>query len=93
MECRHLNGNPADNRLLNICWGTKRQNADDSKRLNRYKQGQDHHWGKITDDDVREIRAKYAAGWYYMHEIAAEYGISISNVHAITHRRTWTHLD
>ncbi|RKZ80359.1 MAG: hypothetical protein DRQ35_02460 [Gammaproteobacteria bacterium] len=28
-ETRHLNGNPADNRLLNLVWGTTRENADD----------------------------------------------------------------
>lgn len=29
MECRHLNGNPADNRLANLVWGSKSQNELD----------------------------------------------------------------
>jgi hypothetical protein len=31
-ECRHLNGDPADNRLENICWGTAIENAQDKVR-------------------------------------------------------------
>ena len=31
-ECRHLNGDPADNRLENLCWGTRHENIMDSVR-------------------------------------------------------------
>ena len=29
-ECRHLNGNPADNRLENLRWGTRSENIRDA---------------------------------------------------------------
>lgn len=32
MECRHLNGNPVDNRLENLCWGTHSENEYDKHR-------------------------------------------------------------
>ena len=32
MECRHLNDNPADNRLSNLCWGTRTDNMFDRTR-------------------------------------------------------------
>lgn len=35
MECRHLNGEPDDNRLDNLAWGTRKQNAADRKRHGR----------------------------------------------------------
>jgi hypothetical protein len=31
-ECRHLNGDPADNRLENLCWGTRSENINDAVR-------------------------------------------------------------
>src|SRR5271166_1685861 len=30
-ECRHLDGNPANNRLRNLAWGTRLENAADQR--------------------------------------------------------------
>lgn len=32
MECRHLNGDNQDNRLVNLKWGTKTENSADTRR-------------------------------------------------------------
>lgn len=32
MECRHLDGDPANNRLANLAWGSPVENASDRKR-------------------------------------------------------------
>jgi hypothetical protein len=32
LVCRHLNGDPADNRLENLCWGTRKENGEDASR-------------------------------------------------------------
>ena len=39
MECRHLNGNPADNRLENLVWGTRRENVFDSIKHGVFPKG------------------------------------------------------
>ena len=31
-ETRHMNGNPKDNRLVNLRWGTHKENMEDKKR-------------------------------------------------------------
>jgi len=45
MECRHLFGDPADNRLTHLAWGTPSENKYDQVR-----HGTDHHASKIECD-------------------------------------------
>lgn len=35
MECRHLDGNPSNNHISNLRWGTKRENVEDRERHGR----------------------------------------------------------
>jgi hypothetical protein len=48
-EVRHLNGNPKDNRLCNLEYGTRRENILDVFRIGRA-------WRKLTIDSVIIIR-------------------------------------
>lgn len=43
MACRHLNGDPGDNRLNNLCWGTQVENMADRDRHGNTVRG-DRHW-------------------------------------------------
>ncbi|WP_296561978.1 NUMOD4 motif-containing HNH endonuclease [uncultured Acetobacterium sp.] len=49
MEVLHINGNPTDNRLLNLRYGTRTENI-----LDVYYQG--GRWRKLSIDDVHAIR-------------------------------------
>jgi hypothetical protein len=37
MECRHLDDDPANNQLSNLCWGTPLENAEDKVRNEKAK--------------------------------------------------------
>jgi DNA invertase Pin-like site-specific DNA recombinase len=44
---------------------------------------------KLTFDQVREIRARYAAGGVRQLDLAAEFGVGRSTVAQILTRKTW----
>lgn len=80
MECRHLDGNPANNRLDNLCWGTGSENWNDKRRhgtLNILR-GEDCPYSKLTEDTVREIRKRYkrySRGKDTQKSMAKEFGL------------------
>jgi hypothetical protein len=47
---------------------------------------------KLTEAQVQDIRAYYGQGKISQSAIAREYGIGISTVNAIVHRKTWKHV-
>jgi hypothetical protein len=46
---------------------------------------------KLTDDKVRQLRARRAAGLTYR-QLAAEFGISDLSACAVVNRKTWAHV-
>ena len=77
MECRHLDGDPGNNRLENLAWGSPKENYADSLQHGtawghkpegreharhlwdhvKHKTGEKHHRAKLSDEQVRIIRA------------------------------------
>ena len=60
MECLHGDGNPANNRLDNLRWGTKKENQADSARHGTARNfahtpGESHACARLTENLVREI--------------------------------------
>lgn len=91
MEGRHLNGIKADCRLDNLAWGTPEQNRQDNHDLGAYQKGEAHSQAKLTDEQVREIRRRRAAG-ASLRELADEHGVSFPCLSAIVNRKTWKHV-
>ncbi|MCX4325165.1 MAG: NUMOD4 motif-containing HNH endonuclease [Lachnospiraceae bacterium] len=92
LVCRHLNGNPLDNRIGNICWGTPKENAQDAMRhgtASCLRHGENAVASKLTLDDVITIRKMYSEG-HLQKEIAGVFSISQHHVSDIIHGKTWT---
>lgn len=72
--------------------GTNAENSADAARKGRRLPGSRNHQSKLTEDQVREMRAKYAAGGVPQRELAAEFGVSGALVSFIVTRKAWKHI-
>lgn len=72
--------------------GTYQQNVNDAMERDGWYIGERNGRAKVCADDVRKMRADYAAGTA-RRDLAARHGISLGAVGSILARRTWTHID
>lgn len=83
-ECRHLNGIPSDNRLVNLCWGTRSENIRD-KTL--------HDQCKLKVADIHAIKDALETPRHgQQRELAKAYGVSEGTISAIKMGRTHGYL-
>lgn len=89
--CRHLDGNPQNNNISNLKWGTPKENAQDCLKHQRNPfqllVGEFSPVAKFSDNVVAEIRACHEAGFSYR-EIIEAYNISKSHVSYIVNNKT-----
>lgn len=88
----HNDGDPANNRLGNLRYASKAENAQDKPLHGTDNRGSKHPNSTLTDEAVRDIRASYAAGEHYK-LIAARHGIHPMSVYKFTSGTRWKHLD
>lgn len=102
-ECRHLNDDPWDNSLDNLAWGTRKDNALDASRNNRFPIGIKHWKAKLTAEDVSCIRTKYNAvdtegrvcsrkRGIVVRELAQKYNVNIATIKRIAVGKSRRHL-
>lgn len=95
MECRHLDGDPANNRLENLAWGTAKENSADCTRHGRRAScsGENNSQAKINEQCVRLIRQLYKFGGISKAEISQALRLSENIIYRVLSRRTWAHVD
>lgn len=88
MECRHLNGNPADNRLENLRWGTHAENMRDRAEHGTTARAERHGRAKLNKDLAAKIRTDLASG-KAVSSIAKEHGVDHKTIRSIQTGKTW----
>lgn len=90
-EARHLDGNRANNALVNLCWGTKRENFNDQRIHGSAVRGERAGSAKLTDAIAVEIRRRHAEG-EAVRALAREFGVSQPAVQKIVKGQSYRHL-
>ena len=92
MECRHLDGNPANNNLNNLCWGTPKENQADRLVHGTSNRGVRNGQAKLTEQDVNLIFNSYHDGAYSQSYLAKQFGVARTTIQAIVEKRIWKYL-
>lgn len=72
--------------------GTHQDNMRDCYNKRRHAFGERNGHSKLTDSQVTQIRRSYVPGVVTMAQLAARFGTSKTNVHAILHGNNWKHI-
>lgn|SRR5215203_122932 len=87
-ECRHLDGNAANNVLTNLCWGTPTENQADRALHGTSNRGEQCAAAKLTEDQVRAIKKDPRL----QRIIAKEYGVLPAQISRIKAGLRWAHV-
>ena len=85
---RHIDGNPLNNCLWNLCYGTQKENQGDMQRHGTTRTGERNGRAKLSVVDVHAIKAAYAAG-ESQSSIGGRYGVGQAAVSKIVRGASW----
>ena len=88
---RHLNDDAFDNRLVNLRWGTQKENAADRISSGAQVRGSKSPFTSLLEEDIPRIVELYESG-KLMVEIAEQIGQNRSVISAILRGQTWQHV-
>lgn len=82
-EACHQDGDPTNNCLTNLYWGSRSENQKDRIRHRR------HNKLKLTASEVFSIREQYAAGGVTQQKLAELFGVTQYTISDIVRGKTW----
>jgi hypothetical protein len=85
MQCSHIDGDPANNRLDNLNWVSQMEN-----HLQKELHGTSNT--KLTENDVKAIRRRFSDG-ETVYRISKDYPVSNKTIYGVVHRHHWKHID
>ena len=74
-----------------LSWKTPKENQNDRIEHDTHARGERNTSAKLTREQVRQIRS--LCGTHFQREIGTMFGVSLTTVNQIHHRKTWTWLD
>jgi len=86
--CRHLDGNPANNLVGNLAWGSMKENAQDCERHGRRARLEKNGRARLTCGKAAEIRVRFARGTS-VSELARLYDINPGAISKLVRGITW----
>ena len=89
-EALHGDGEPSNNRLWNLRWGTRSENVADTRRHGTMPLGDNHVGAILRSVDIPLIRTLLRTKTQY--EIAEIYGVHRSTILNIHLGKTWKHV-
>jgi len=91
-ECRHLDGNPQNNNLDNLCWGTHSENMLDRALHGTSNRGERQGRSKLTERDVRLIIYINKTKLFLQNDIGILFGVGLSSISSIVRKKIWKHI-
>jgi hypothetical protein len=86
---RHLDGSRYNDAPSNLAWGTYKQNAADKWTHGTQQTGERHGLSKLTEDNVRFIRANPRM---MLTELGKMFGVQKTAIWSVRHGKTWSWL-
>jgi hypothetical protein len=86
--CRNL----ACVRPEHLAIGDRKRTGMNRVNLAKTNRGERSGASKLTEENVRDIRHRYAAGGITLAMLGAEYGVSAPSIHDIVRMVTWIHV-
>jgi hypothetical protein len=90
-DVRHLDGNPKNNHVKNLAYGTRKENMADMHKHGRISKGSKRWNARLTEKDVVKIRKMLAKG-YGPTFIGNKFGVSDSAIYCIDRKLSWAWL-
>lgn len=84
-ECRHLDGDPLNNHLTNLKWGTRIENMRDKARHGRERHGENKPGARLAVAAVEAIRRDSRSSRI----VGREYGVSHTAIQRIRRGERW----
>lgn len=88
----HIDGDRANPSAINLEYLSFQENGRHAAAIGVLPRGEKHGAAKVTDAQVRKIRADYADG-VAQSVLRRQYGLAQSTMHHLVHGITWKHVE